>query len=307
MQKKTRKILTFTSLLMVFALAMAACQPASTPTPTPPPEDLEEEAPTEADPETSAPLVPSITNPRNDPEGAIVVVDKVVMDQQGWLVIHAEDGGQPGPVIGYVEVPEGVSTEVYIEIIPDEITQTLYAMLHLDADPLSEFDFPEGNDAPVTVDGEVVVTPFNAITEIDMDDEEQVEGDGEESSMAEDALQVPRIVNPRQRLADGTIVIDKVYMDQSGWVVIHADQGGQPGPVIGYKQVPEGISTEVYIQISNEDATPALYAMLHVDSEPLGEFNFPDGDDVPVTVDGEVVTKAFESLTEVDLGSENDG
>lgn len=88
------------------------------------------------------------------------------MNQQGWLVIHADEGGQPGPVIGYIEVPEGISTEVYIQVVPDEITPTLYAMLHVDAEPMGELNFPEGDDVPVTVDGEVVVKSFKSVSEV---------------------------------------------------------------------------------------------------------------------------------------------
>jgi len=297
MKKFPKKLLTIASLLMIFVLALAACQPMETPVPIEPPEDVDLETPTEEmteeTPEETAEQVPSITNPRQNIEDGTVIVDQVYMDQQGWVVIHADDGGQPGPVIGYIEVPEGVSNEVVIQVVPEDITPTLYAMLHVDAEPLSEFNFPEGDDAPVTVDGEVVVTSFDAVTDAEMEDEEGDDGEA--------AALVPRIVNPRQSLQDGNVIIDKVVMDQQGWVVIHADDGGQPGPVIGYIEVPEGVSTEVYIQIVPDEITPTLYAMLHVDAEPLSEFNFPEGDDVPVTVDDEVVTKAFDSVSDADL------
>ncbi len=300
MKKFTKKILTISSFLIVFALALAACQPAETPIPIEPPEDVDLETPTEETVDETAEWVPSITNPRQNIEDGTVVVDKVIMDQSGWLVIHSEEGGQPGPVIGYIEVPEGISTEVVVQVVPDEITPTLYAMLHVDAEPMGEFNFPEGDDVPVTVDGEVVVTSFDAVTDADLEAEETT---AEEGATAEEeaAALIPRIINPRQNLQDGNVIIDKVVMDQSGWVVIHADEGGQPGPVIGYIEVPEGVSTEVYIQVVPDEITPTLYAMLHVDAEPMGEFNFPEGDDVPVTVDDVVVTKAFQSVSEVDL------
>ena len=305
MKKINKKLITLSSLLMVFVLALAACQPMETPIPIEPPEDVELETPTQEMPEETAEQVPSITNPRQQMPDGTIVIDKVYMDQSGWVVIHADQDGSPGPVIGYKQVPEGISTEVVIQIANEDSTSTLYAMLHVDAEPMGEFNFPNGDDAPVTVDGDVVVTSFDALTDPDMEGQDDAEEEGEDG-MGEEAVQVPRIVNVRQRLIDGTIVVDKVYMAEQGWVVIHADEGGSPGPVIGYQQVPEGISTEVYISIANDDATPTLYAMLHVDAEPQGEFNFPEGDDVPVTVDDEVVTKAFESLSDVDLESEED-
>ena len=307
MKKFTNKIIAISSLLIVFALALAACQPKETLIPIEPPEDVDLETPTEEVAEETAELVPSITNPRQNIEDGTVVVDKVVMNQDGWVVIHAEDGGQPGPVIGYIEVPEGVSTEVVVQVVPEEISPTLYAMLHVDDGSEGEFEFPEieGVDTPVTVDGEVVVTSFDAVTEADLGN--GTEDVSEETDVMGEAAQVPRLINPRQNLQDGNVIVDKVYMDQQGWVVIHADDGGQPGPVIGYIEVPEGVSTEVYIQVVLDDITPTLYAMLHVDAEPLSEFNFPEGDDVPVTVDGEVVTKAFDSVSEADLETGNGG
>jgi hypothetical protein len=106
------------------------------------------------------------------------------------------------------------------------------------------------------------------------------------------------LTTPRQPLEDGTITIDKVVMDQPGWVVIHADADGQPGPVIGYIEVQEGVSTEVIIQVDPEGITTLLHAMLHVDAGEEGVFEFPDGDDVPVKVDGEIVTETFDGKVE---------
>ena len=169
MKKFTNKIIAISSLLIVFALALAACQPMETPIPIEPPEDVDLETPTEEVAEETAELVPSITNPRQNIEDGTVFVDKVVMNQDGWVVIHAEDGGQPGPVIGYIEVPEGVSTEVVVQVVPEEISPPLYAMLHVDAEPLSGFNFPESDDVPVTVDGEVVTKAFDSVSEADLE------------------------------------------------------------------------------------------------------------------------------------------
>lgn len=274
MNRKIKFGITISSLLLVFVLLLAACQPAETPTPTEPP--MEETVEPE---EEEAALIPMIENPRQNLEDGNVIIDKVVMDQGGWVVIHADEGGEPGPIIGYIEVPEGVSTEVYIQVVPDDVTETLYAMLHVDEGTESEFEFPDGDDVPVLVDGEPVTVAFDAVTDIGVD-----------------AEQVPSITNPRQNIEDGMVVVDQVIMNQDGWVVIHADEGGEPGPVIGYIEVPEGVSTEVYIQVVPEEVTQTLFAMLHVDEGTQGQFEFPEGDDVPVTVDGEVVVQSFDAI-----------
>lgn len=64
MKNFTRKFLTVSSLMMVFILALAACQPMETAVPTEPAEDVDLETPTEEVVEPTAEQVPSITNPR---------------------------------------------------------------------------------------------------------------------------------------------------------------------------------------------------------------------------------------------------
>jgi formylmethanofuran dehydrogenase subunit D len=173
MKKFTKKFVKISSFLIVLGLALASCQPAETPIPIESPEDVDLDTPTEEMTEEmaekTAEWVHSITNPRQNLQDGNVIIDKVVMDQQGWVVIHADDSGQPGPVIGYIEVPEGVSTEVVVQVVPKKITPTLYAMLHVDAEPLSEFNFPEGDDVPVTVEDEVVTKAFDSISEADLE------------------------------------------------------------------------------------------------------------------------------------------
>jgi len=88
-----------------------------------------------------------------------VEVAEVVSDGQGWLVIHAEEDGAPGPVIGYRKVKDGVNKNVRVKIDKAEATDTLYAMLHADSGERGTFEFPDA-DAPVKVDGDVVMAAF---------------------------------------------------------------------------------------------------------------------------------------------------
>lgn len=93
---------------------------------------------------------------------------------------------------------------------------------------------------------------------------------------------------------DDTVVIAMVVMDQPGWVVIHADDDGTPGPVIGFASVEAGTTTDVTVEIDPDEATDTLHAMLHVDAGEEGVFEFP-GPDVPATdAEGNVVMEAFE-------------
>ncbi|MFW5713918.1 MAG: hypothetical protein ACOCYU_04530 [Brevefilum sp.] len=75
--------------------------------------------------------------------------------------------------------------------------------------------------------------------------------------------------------------------------------------MIGYIVAPESVSIGVFIQVIPDEVTPTLYAMQHVDAKPLSEFNFLEGDEVPVTVDCEVVTKAFDAVYEMTIETDN--
>jgi hypothetical protein len=78
------------------------------------------------------------------------------------LVIHADDAGSPGPVIGYSPVVDGENANVVVEVDPAQATAVLYAMLHTDAGTAGTYEFP-GEDGPVMVDGQVVTPAFNVI------------------------------------------------------------------------------------------------------------------------------------------------
>jgi len=96
-----------------------------------------------------------------------------------------------------------------------------------------------------------------------------------------------------QDISDGSVTVPSVNMAVDGWVVIHTTNAeGKPGPVIGYAPVPAGTSSDVQVSIEADQATPQLFAMLHIDTGVAGTYEFP-GDDVPVK-DGEaIVMKPF--------------
>jgi LPXTG-motif cell wall-anchored protein len=109
-----------------------------------------------------AQVTPSVTVSDQAIENGTVTVDQVVSDGQGWIVIHAQQDGAPGPVIGHAAVQDGENNDVSVQIDVANATDTLYAMLHTDAGQMGTYEFP-GADTPVQVNGQVVVQPF-AIT-----------------------------------------------------------------------------------------------------------------------------------------------
>ncbi|MCL7454278.1 MAG: LPXTG cell wall anchor domain-containing protein [Anaerolineae bacterium] len=102
----------------------------------------------------------------------------------------------------------------------------------------------------------------------------------------------PSVTVSDQEIVADTVTVDEVISDGPGWIVIHAEQDGAPGPVIGWAAVEDGTNTDVSVEIETANATDELYAMLHIDAGVMGTYEFP-GADVPAEVDGEVVVESF--------------
>ncbi len=203
-----------------------------------------------------------------------VTVTQVVSDGPGWIVIHARENGKPGPVIGHTAVSGGENTDVVVEIEVAEATETLYAMLHTDAGEVGTYEFP-GDDTPVQVGGEVVSPAFKVTGGI--------------------TIAPPSVFVVDQRIVDGKVIIAEVVSDGPGWIVIHAQADGKPGPVIGHTAVFDGVNTSLEVDVDMAEATETLYAMLHTDAGEVGTYEFP-GADVPVQVEGKVVSPAFNQI-----------
>jgi plastocyanin len=206
-----------------------------------------------------------------------VIIAEVVSDGPGWLVIHAQADGKPGPILGYSPVADGSNADVAVGIDAASATEILYAMLHSDAGEPGIWEFPDGPDAPVKV-GEQVVTPAFAITS--------------GLAAAEGAI-TPSVTVTDQGLTDGRVVIAEVMSDGPGWLVIHAQADGKPGAILGYSPVADGANSNVAVQLDLTAATSTLYAMLHTDAGLAGTWEFPGGADAPVMVNDQILSPAF--------------
>ncbi len=80
---------------------------------------------------------------------------------------------------------------------------------------------------------------------------------------------------------------------KGGWVALHADLNGKPGPVKYQVAVPAGASTNVAIPTPGGIPTGAYWPMLHVDDHVIGTYEFPQvtGADLPAMANGMVVMK----------------
>lgn len=219
-----------------------------------------------------------------------VTVASISLDQAGWVVIHADNGGTP-------QVPEIISQPVYLEAgdytnvevpLKDDANvntgDTVWVMLHTDTGTSGEYEFDgsgNGIDSPIKDEnGDVVVTPVN-ITDVTASD---ITGS---------------ITVDDQALTDGKLSVGSITMAQAGWVVVHADNGD------GGPQVPEIISEPVYLQAgttdnveisfkdsANVNVGDTVWVMLHNDTgvQEKYEFDGSNGLDLPITdANGDVV------------------
>jgi len=195
-----------------------------------------------------------------------VTAEQVLSDGPGWLVVHADGGGQPGAVLGFAPVADGINTNVVVELDSEGVTPILYPMLHVDTgeEGVYEFGEVEGADGPVVINDSVLTFPINAAPSINY-----------EGSL------------------DGNVVtVDSALIDVAGWLVIHADNGeGAPGAVLGYAPLTPGLNSNVSVELDEAGMTETLFPMLHYDTGEAGvyEFGQVEGADGPVIVDGNVI------------------
>lgn len=196
----------------------------------------------------------------------IVNVARAVSDGPGWLVIHVDGGGAPGPVAGVAALQPGENPAVEVRIDTAMLTPVLYAMLHTDDGQIGayEFDGQSGLDNPVSAGGQVIAPAFS-IAALDVTD---------------------------QRIDDGQLRVRAVTAAVPLWVVIHSDADGAPGPVLGHTALPAGTSSSIAVPIAEAGRTATLWPMLHVDDGAPGvyEFDGQSGRDNPVIVSGVTAT-----------------
>jgi hypothetical protein len=98
--------------------------------------------------------------------------------------------------------------------------------------------------------------------------------------------EIPVIKVHDQPVMNGKILVDEILSGDQVWVAIYADQNGMPGQLIGYRRIIPGIYRQLEVEIDLSNATVVLYAIVHVDHENRGVFEFP-GIDTPI-LNGEV-------------------
>jgi uncharacterized surface protein with fasciclin (FAS1) repeats len=131
-----------------------------------------------------------------------VNITRATAGEAGWVVVHAGEEGAPGPVLGYSPAPAGINANVKVTLDSSGVTDTLYAMLHVDAGESGVFE-PDGADVPVERNGEPVVKSF-AVTGVESTVVKVLADDGRFSTLVE-AVEAAGLANALRTEAEVTI------------------------------------------------------------------------------------------------------
>jgi hypothetical protein len=196
-----------------------------------------------------------------------VVIERVTSDGPGWIVVHPDNGeGQLGLIIGFTHVEDGVNEQVEVALITNNITDQMFVKLHSDEEPVDEFDFPDG-DLPVRVDDRVP-PPASFFTNMG------------------------NYLITRDQPAGDSVTIPLVVVVTPAWLVVYAD--AEQTEQLGLILLEPGINRDVIVPITGAAAGDMVVATLHSDVGTPGEFNYPDGVDLPMQRNRSVIQAPFE-------------
>ncbi len=97
-----------------------------------------------------------------------------------------------------------------------------------------------------------------------------------------------------QGIANDNVLIDSVFLDKPGFVVVHKADNGRIGAVIGNSGLITGARTDVAVQIDASQAGTRVFAMLHYDNGD-GVYTIAD-EDSPAVLAGNVVVKPVDVI-----------
>ena len=211
-------------------------------------------------------------------EDNMITIDQIDSPGDGWVLIHMEEDGEPGQVIGSEAIEEGENMNVMVEIdedMADMISDgdTLYAALLVDPEPVEDFEVtvedepmldPEVED-PITEEPDVD-DPVTEVPDVEdpVTEEPAIDDPGiDEPDVEEPIIDDPDTIEPveltitveDQELGeDNMITIDQIDSPEDGWVLIHMEEDGEPGQVIGSEAIEEGENMNVMVEIDEDMA-----------------------------------------------------
>ncbi len=196
-----------------------------------------------------------------------IVIERVVSNGPGWAVVYTNVADQPGNIIGFAPLADGLNQRVAVSIPANAVTAILYIRLHADTEQPGTFDFPAADPAVAEVDGHLPLFSFR--------------------------VDQGNYLLTQDQVVTETVIVPMVATNVATWLVVQAEADGQPGEIIGQVHLPAGMAWDVIVPVDAARVTPTLYAALYLDEDPPQVFDYPDGDDTPLTYDGRPILAPF--------------
>lgn len=205
-----------------------------------------------------------------------ITVQRAISNGPGWVVVHNDNNGSAGLIIGHAQLEDGLNEQVVVPVGQSAVTPQLFVRLHQDDDPIGEFNFPRNDSVLTYQERQMAPVAFrtNPGNYLFTRDQPLNQGEG---------------ITP-------TVTIPYVIVDIDTWIVIRTDIDGAPGDIIGLVWVPAGVSKDVVVPLTAGQVTNTLYAILHLDAGTPQQFDYPDGLDVPLQRNRQVIQAPFALL-----------
>jgi hypothetical protein len=231
-----------------------------------------------------------------------VVVASAIIENSGWMVIHADDNGKPGTVLGYAPVLPGTNAPVRVQLTTPPPSGTVWPMLHTDDGVKGTYEFGTvaNADGPIQLNGATATKPVpltDAPTLLLADGTKLAAAQNQQNGTPAAAVNSgAQTLQAAGTNGGANFTVEQVVSPVAGFVDVHSDAGNHPGASLGHVAVQPGQNTNLVVALMPTPEmpmiTPVVWPMLHADTNGNGqyEYNMVPGADLPVVYNGEVVT-----------------
>ncbi|MFC4407637.1 DUF7282 domain-containing protein [Haloarchaeobius iranensis] len=231
-------------------------------------------------------------DPQVSDDGSIVV-ESMFSVNGGYLVVHQDQGDQPGRPVGVVDIDSGARSNFEIQIDQQhwdehEGNRSYWVVLHRDQNPDDGGFDPMVDSAVTGLHGSYVAARIPV------------------GKSADGAARVLAAEYNGQRADSPSVTLSRVQLNQPGYVVLQRVEAGAPTEVVGTRSLDAGTYDDLSVDIDESlfesmsvDSTQSLAATLHTSD---GDGSFDAEHDAVVAPDGQPV-RTFFSFSKVENAS----
>ena len=95
-----------------------------------------------------------------------------------------------------------------------------------------------------------------------------------------------------QSLVKNKVIIEGLYLDKPGFIVIHKDENSKQGEVIGHSSLLSGERNNLSVEINLTKLTENIFIMLHYDDNNNEKYDFPM-EDKPIILNNKTIVSSI--------------